>query len=152
MTYILDKDTALTTTRCLLMTLREHPAQDITLFLNNLRSQYSHLISTGPLIGDPNTDYPQSPLTHALHNLARTLNIPLCQHSLTNLRPTDTQQHARYIRAATIYSCLVTKIVKPGTPRMCEYYDLLQYVIRKSPTNDYPEYALSHTDVNTLSI
>ena len=52
MTYIPGKDTALTTTRCLLMTLREHPAQDICLLLNNLRSQHSHLISTWSLIGD----------------------------------------------------------------------------------------------------
>ena len=61
MTYIRGKDTALTTTRYLFMTLREHSAQDISSLLNSLRSQHSHLISTGPLIGDPNTDHPQPP-------------------------------------------------------------------------------------------
>ena len=78
------------------MTLREHPAQDITPFLNNPRSQHAHLIHTGKLVGDPNTDHPQSPITHALHNLARTLNIPSCRHSITNPRPTPAQEHARY--------------------------------------------------------
>ena len=151
MTYIPGKDIALTTTRCFLMTLREYPAKDITSLLNNLRSQHSHLISTGQLICDHNTDHPQSPLTHSLHNLARTLNIPSCQHSVDNPRPTDAQQHARYIRAATIYPCLVTNIDKPGTPCMCEYCDLLQHVIRKSPTNDFLACAMPHTDANTLS-
>ena len=69
---------ALTTTRCLLMTLREHPAQNIISILNYLRSQYVDLIHTGKLIGDPNLDHPQSLSIHALHNLARTLNIPSC--------------------------------------------------------------------------
>ena len=102
------------------------------------------------LIGDSNTNYPQSPLTHALHNLARTLNVPLCQHFLTNLCPTVAQQHDHYIRAATICPCPVIKIIKPGTPHMCEYCDLLQPVIRKSPTNDSPACALPLTDAHTL--
>ena len=133
------------------MTLREHPVQDISSLLNNLRSQHSHFIPTGSLIGDPNTDHPQSPLTHAIHNLACTLNIPSCQYYLANPRPTDVMQHARYIRAATICPCPVTKITNPGTPRMCEYCDLLHQVIRKSPTNDCPACAMPHTDANDLS-
>ena len=60
------------------MTLREHPAQDIISLLNNLRSQHAYLIHTGNLIGDPNTDHPHSPITHALHNLVRLLDIPSC--------------------------------------------------------------------------
>ena len=76
MTFIPGDNTALTTSRCLLMTLRDYPAQYITSLLNNLRSQHTHLIHTGKLVGDPNTDHPQSPITHALQNLARTLNIP----------------------------------------------------------------------------
>ena len=51
MTFISGDDTPLITTRCLLMTLREHPAQDITSLLNNLRSQHAHLIHTGKLVG-----------------------------------------------------------------------------------------------------
>ena len=88
MTFIPGENTALTTTRCLLMTLREHPAQDITSLLNNLRSQHAHLIHTGKLVGDPNTDHPLSLIAHALHNLARTLNISSWQHSIANPRPT----------------------------------------------------------------
>ena len=76
MAYIPGKDIALTTTRCLLMILREHPVQDITPLLNNLWSQHAHLLLTREFIGDPNTSHPQSPLTHALYNLARALNIP----------------------------------------------------------------------------
>ena len=42
------------------------------------------------LIGDPNTDHPQSPLTHALNNLDLTLNISSTQHSIANPCPTTT--------------------------------------------------------------
>ena len=130
MIYILGKDTALTTTRCILMTLRKHPAQDITSLLDNLRSQYAHLIQTGKLIGDPNIDYPRFPITHVLHNLARTLNIPSCQHSIANTHPTIAQQYARYTRASTVCPCPVTTINKPDTPRMCEYCALLVVTYR----------------------
>ena len=37
---------------------------------------------------DPDRDNPQSPLTHAIHNVDRTLNIPSCHHSLANPPPT----------------------------------------------------------------
>ena len=81
LTYMLDNDTALTSTRLLLITLQEHHVQDISSLFDNLRSQHTHLITTKPLIGDPNTDNPQSPLTHALHFVARTtyhqVNTPL---------------------------------------------------------------------------
>ena len=119
MTYTPGKDTALTTTRCLFMTLRKYPAQDITSLLNNLRSQHAHLIHTGKFIGDPNTDHPYSPLTYAFNNLARTLNIPSYQHSIANPR------------AMEAHPCPVTTIDIPGTPRMCEYYDLLRHVPKK---------------------
>ena len=123
MAFIPGNNTTLTTTCWLLMTLREHPAQDITPLLNNLRSQHAHLIHTGKLVGDPNTDHPQSPITHALYNLVRTLNIPSCQHSISNLHPTPAQEHVRYTRAKTICLYPITTLVKPGTPRMCEYCD-----------------------------
>ena len=88
--YIPDNDTAITTTKYLIMTLRKFSVQDITSLLDDLRSQHAHIIKTGKLIGDPNTDYPQSPLTHALYNLARALNIPSSQHSIPIRTP---EQH-----------------------------------------------------------
>ena len=154
MTFIPGDNTTLTTTCCLRMTLREHPAQDITSLLNNLRSQYAHLIHICKLVGDPNTDHPQSPITHALHNLARTLNIPSCQHFTTNPLPTSDQEHARYTRAATICPCPITTLVKPGTPRMYEYCDQLKHILTQSPATACPAYAkpLSATDTpNTCS-
>ena len=60
-------------------------------------------------------------------------------------------QHASYIRAVTICPCPVTKIDNPGTPRMCEYCDLLHRVICKSPTNDCLACTLPNTDANNLS-
>ena len=60
-------------------------------------------------------------------------------------------QHAPYIRALTICACPVTKIDNPGTPRMCEYCDLLHRVICKSPTNDCPACTIPNTDANNLS-
>ena len=102
MTFIPGDSTTLTTTRCPLMILREHLTQNITLLLNNLRSQHAHLIHTSKLVGDPNIDHPQSPITHTLHNLARTLNIPSCQHSTANPRPIPNQEYARYTRESTI--------------------------------------------------
>ena len=93
LTYVPEQNSAITSTRLFLITLREHPAQDISSLLDNLRSQHAHLVTTRPLIGDPNTNNTQSPLTHALHSVARTLNIPSSQHSIPNPRPTATQQH-----------------------------------------------------------
>ena len=58
LTYIPDKNTVITSTRLLLITFREHPAQNISSFLDNLRSQHAHLVTTRPLIGEPNTDSP----------------------------------------------------------------------------------------------
>ena len=66
-------------------------AHDTTSLLDNIRSQHTHLIQIGKLIGDPNTDHPYPPLTHAIHNLARTLNIPSSQHLIANPRPTTQQ-------------------------------------------------------------
>ena len=68
--------------RCVLIALREHLAHGTTSLLDNLCSQHTHLIQIGKLIGDPNTDHPYPSLTHAIHNLARTLNIPSSQHSI----------------------------------------------------------------------
>ena len=96
------------------------------------------------MIGDPNTDNPQSPLTHALHFVARTLNIPSSQYSIANPRPPTTKQHERYTRAATVCPCPVLKVSTPGYPHMCEYCDLLRHVLTKSPTNDYPVCASPH--------
>lgn len=76
LTYIPGNNTAITITRYLLTTLRQS-AQDTTLLLDALLSQYVHLIPTGKLISDP-TNYPQSRITHALHHLTRALNIPSC--------------------------------------------------------------------------
>ena len=146
LTYLPNQQSAITTTRLLLITLREHHAQDISSLLDNLRSQHAHLIKTRPLIGDPNTDNPQSPLTHALHFVARTLNIPSTQHSIANPRPTTTQQHQRYIRAATVCPCPILKVAAPGHPHMCEHCALLRQVITKSSTNDCPACASPHSD------
>ena len=58
LTYIPDKNTAITSTRLLLTTFREYPAQDISSLLDNLWSQHAHLVTTRLLIGGPNTDSP----------------------------------------------------------------------------------------------
>ena len=134
----------LTSTRPLLITLREHPVQGISSLLDNPRSQYAHLITTRLLIGDLNNNNPQSRLTHVLHFVARTLNIPSSQKSIANPHPTTTQQHDRYTRAATIYPCPILKVSIPGYPHMCEYCALLRHVLTNSHTNDYPLCASPH--------
>ena len=149
MTFIPGDNTILTTTRCLLMTLREHPSQKITSLLNNLRSQHAHLIHTGKFVGDPNTDHPQSPITYELHNLARTLNIPSCQHSIANPCPTPAKEHARYTRAATIFPCPITTLATPGIPRMCEFCDQLKRVLTQSPTTACPACARPRSATDT---
>ena len=81
---------------------------------------------------DLDRDNPRYPLTHALHNYTRTLNIPFSQHSLANPRSTTAQQHVWYTRATTVYPHSVIQVDTPGTPRTCEYvntmtcYDILQ--------------------------
>ena len=144
LTYIPNNDTVLTSTRPLLITLREHPVQGISSLLDNPRSQYAHLITTRLLIGDLNNNNPQSRLTHVLHFVARTLNIPSSQKSIANPHPTTTQQHDRYTRAATIYPCPILKVSIPGHPHMCEYCALLRHVLTNSHTNDYPLCASPH--------
>ena len=52
--------------------------------------------------------------------------------------PYPSQEHARYTRAATICPCPITKIAKPGSPRMCEYCDQLQRVLTPSPVTACP--------------
>ena len=148
-TFIPGDNTALTTTRCLLMTLQKHPAQDITSLLNNLRSQHVYLIHTSKLVGDPNTDHPQSPNIHALHNFARTLNIPSCQHSIANPLPIPNQEHTRYTREITICPCPIATLPKPGTPRMCEYYDQLKNVLIYSPATFCPTCVKPLSDTDT---
>ena len=90
-TYTPDTQTAITTTAPILHTLKRHPAQHIRSLLNNYRSQQAHLYKTRRSNRDPDRDNPQSPLTHALYNFARTLNIPSSQHSIANPRPTAQQ-------------------------------------------------------------
>ena len=101
------------------------------------------------MIGELNTDNPQSPLIYALHFVERTFNIPSSQHSIANPRPTTTQQHEWYTRAATICPCLVLKVSTPGHPHMCEYCALLQHVLIKSPTSDYPTFESPHPNEGT---
>ena len=120
----------ITTTRALLTALWKHSAQDISLLLNNLRSQHTNLITTGKLDDDPNKDNTQSPLTHALHNLPQTLNLHSSQYDIANSRPTLTR-YARYARAVTV--CPIITIEIPGTLRMCEYCDLLRHILTKTP-------------------
>ena len=146
LTYVPDQHSAIISTRLLLITLREHPAQDISSLLDKLRSQHAHLVTTRSLIGDPNTDNPQCSLIHALHFVARTLNIPSSPHSIANPHPTATQQHQRYIRAATVCPCPIIKVSTPGNPHMCKYCALLRHVIAKSSTDDCPACASPHTD------
>ena len=141
----------ITSIRLLLITLHEHPAQDITSLLANLLSQHAHLVTTRPLIGDPNTDNPQSPLTHVLHFVARTLNILSSQHFIANPCPTATQQHQRYIRAAAVCPCPILNVSTPGHPRMCEHRALLRHVITKSSTDDCPACASPHQNDGNLS-
>ena len=101
-TFIPDNQTALITTGTILRALRTHPAQNIRSLLNHLRFQHSHLYTTQRPDRDPGRDNPQSPLTHALHNVARTLTIPSCHHSLANPLPNDSQLFHRYSRATTM--------------------------------------------------
>ena len=53
-----DTQTAIATTKSLFTALREHPAQDTTSLLDNLRSQHAHLVTTGNIDVDPNIDHP----------------------------------------------------------------------------------------------
>ena len=76
--FIPANQTDLITTAAILRVLRIHPAQNIRTLLNHLRFQHSHLYTTQRPDRDSDRDNPQSPLTHALHNVARTLNIPSC--------------------------------------------------------------------------
>ena len=108
--------------------------------------QHAHLVTTRPLIGDLNNDNHQSPLTHALHFVACTLNIPSSQHSIANPRHMSTQQYQRYIRAAAVCPCPILKISTPGHPRMCEHCALLEHVITKSSTDDCPVCASPNPD------
>ena len=55
----------------------------------------------------------------------------------------------RYSRAATISPCPVIATETPGTPQMCDYCDLIRYVLTKAPTNDYPVCATSTVDAGT---
>ena len=71
--------------------LRTHPAQNIRPLLNHIRFQHSHLYTTKRPNIDPDRDNPQSPLTHALHNVTRSLNIPSFHHSLASPLPIDSQ-------------------------------------------------------------
>ena len=86
------------------------------------------------------------PITHAIHNLARTLNVPSCQYYAANPRPAPAQEHARYTRVATLCTCPITTLLKPGTPRMCEYCDQLKYVPTQSPATACPVYAKPNSD------
>ena len=45
LTYLPNQQSAITTTRLLLITLREHHAQDISSLLDNLHSQHAHLVT-----------------------------------------------------------------------------------------------------------
>ena len=103
-----------------------------------------HILLQRPLIENPNTDNPQSPLTHALYFVVRTLNIPSSQHSIANPRPTASQHHQRYIRAAAVCLCPILKVSTPRHPRMCEHCALLRYIITKSSTDDCPACTSPH--------
>ena len=136
--FIPDDQTDLITTAAILRVLRTHPAQNIRSLLNHLRFQHSHLYTTQRPDKDPDRDNPQSPLTHALHNVARTLNIPSCYHSLANPLPTDSLMIQRYSRAITMCPCPTTTIPTPGTPRMCEHCHLLRTVRTPTPSQSMP--------------
>ena len=75
-TFLPDRHPAIITTATLLNTLRTQTAQNIAPLLRTLRAQHSHLYRTNRPNSDPDQCNPQSPLTHALHNIAPTLNIP----------------------------------------------------------------------------
>ena len=75
-TFLPDRQPVLMTTANLLTTIRTQTADNIVPLLRSLRAQHSHLYRTSRPNVDPDRYNPQSLLTHALHNVARTLNIP----------------------------------------------------------------------------
>ena len=105
LTYTPDTQQPLLTTRALHDILRTYPSHNIAPLLRSLRAQHKHLYTTTRPNHDPDTYNPQSPLTHALQNVARTINAPSSHHSLANPLPTQAQQHQRYIRAASLCPC-----------------------------------------------
>ena len=151
LTYIPGKYQALTTTHTLLVTLSAS-THGIASLIAALRKQHAHLIRPGVLNNDRDPpDSPQSPMTHGLHYLARTLNIPSYQHTIANPQPTQDQQHARYLRASTICPCPTTTIATPGTPRIYEHCNLLRHIITRSHTNTCPACASPHEVTDTTS-
>ena len=107
--------------------------QNIAPLLRTLRAQHSHLYRTNRPNSDPGRYNPQSLLIYALHNIARNLNIPSSQHSLSNPLSTVTQQYQRYQRAATICPC-PPRSDTSQIPRMCDLCALLRsHMLRPSP-------------------
>ena len=125
-TFIPDLQTAIVSTANIFRALHNHPAQIIRLLLQHLCFQHSYLCKTQRPNKDPDHDNPQSPLTHTVHNVARSLNIPSSHYSLANPLPTDSQLYSRYIRATIICPCPALLIAAQGTPRMCEHCNILR--------------------------
>ena len=123
-TFLPDRQLAIITTATLFITLRTQTAQNIVPLIRTLRAQHSHLHHTSRPNVNPDRYNPQSLLTHAQHNVARTLNIPSSQHSLTNPLPNEKQQYQRYSRVATICPCHPRSDTSQK-PRMCEHCTLL---------------------------
>ena len=132
-TFLPDRDLAIITTATLLNILRTQTSQNIAPLLRTLRAQHSHLYRTNRPNSDPDRYNPQFPLTHALHNIASTLNIPSSQHLLAKPLPTVTQQYKRYRRAATICP-YPPRSDTSQKPRMCDQCILLRsQKLRYSP-------------------
>ena len=74
--YLPNTQTKIITIKIILTALSWHPVQDISLLLNNIRSQCAHLIISRDINEDRDRDNPQSLLMHATHYFTRNLNTP----------------------------------------------------------------------------
>ena len=150
--FIPNLQTAIAPTAAIHRVLRNHPAQKIRPFLKPLRFQHSHMYKTQRSNRDPDHDNPQSPPIHALHNVARSLNIPSSHHSLANLLPTDGQLYNRYLRTTTMCPCSAFSVPVPGTPRMCEHCNLLRLVVYHTTSNPQPRHRYNACALTTDEI
>ena len=70
-----------------------------------------------------------------LYHFVRTLITPFSWHYIIYPRPTTTQQNVWYTRAPIMCPCSVVKVDTPGTPRICEYCDLLRSITMNSKSS-----------------
>ena len=136
--FVSNQQTAIIPTANILRVLHNHPAQNNRPLLKHHRFQHSHMYKTLRPNKDPDHDNPQSPLTYALHNVARSLNILSSHYSLANPLPTDNQLYNRHIRVTTMYPCPALHIATQGNPRMCEHYNILRSALYHTSPHPQP--------------